>query len=282
MLARLFALLTALSAAASAQAAEIYVAAAANFAEPAKEIARAFEAETGHRVILSVGSTGQLYAQIAQGAPYEVFLAADQARPERAEAEGLAEPGARFTYAVGRLALWSAEPGRVTGPETLSAAAFDRLAIAEPKTAPYGFAAMQTLEALGLAESLQPRIVRGVSVSQTHQFVASGAAEIGFIGYSQIIAGTRRGLPEGSVWLPPADLYAPIRQDAALIATAGPAARAFYAYLRGPQAAAVIAEYGYLPGDAQKTREAQGTQEAAKEAQEDAPEADDAAEAPAR
>lgn len=238
----LLGLAAALAAAGAAAGAEVRVAVAANFTEPAQEIARGFEAATGHRAVLSFGSSGQFYAQIANGAPFEVFLSADRERPQKAEAQRLAVAGTRFTYATGRLVLWSRTPGLVTGQATLARGGFDKLAIADPKTAPYGLAAVETLRKLGLHRRLSPKLVQGASIAQTYQFASAGAAELGFVALSQV-AGTRGG----SRWVVPAHLHSPIEQQAVLLKAGAddPAARAFLAYLKSPQARAVIRRYGY-------------------------------------
>jgi molybdate transport system substrate-binding protein len=220
---------------------EVKAAVAANFTAAMKEIAAGFERATAHSALLSFGSTGKLYTQIVNGAPYALFLAADQKRPRRLVEEG--EAGGRFTYATGKLVLWSARPGYVD-PEgkVLSSGSFKRLAIANPKTAPYGAAAVEVLDSLGLRARLAPKLVRGDSIAQTHQFVATGNAELGFVALAQVVLN-----PEGSRWLVPQDLYAPIRQDAVLL-DAGkdqPAAKALLSYLKGPQARAVIERFGY-------------------------------------
>lgn len=235
-----------LSATAAARAGEVKVAVAANFFAAAGEIAAGFEAETGHRAVVSYGSTGQLYVQIAQGAPYEVFLAADRARPERAVEEGFAVAGSRFTYAIGRIVLFSTDPALVRGPETLAGAAFARLAIANPATAPYGAAAVETMTALGVYDSLARRIVRGANIAQTYQFVETGNAELGFVALSQIARHDR-----GSRWVVPESFHAPIAQDAVLLKRGADnaAARAFLTFLRGPAARRIMEKYGYGPGD---------------------------------
>ncbi len=222
------------------------VAVAANFTEPAKEIAAAFAEKTGDTAELSFGSTGSLYAQIGQGAPYEVLLAADDERPRRAVAEGLAVDGSVFTYAIGTLVLYSADPDLVTGPETLKESAFEKIAIANPKTAPYGAAAVETMQRLGVYEDLANRIVQGNSIAQTFQFVATENAELGFVALSQIAA-----TEGGSRWVVPAEDHAPIRQDAVLLNTgaSNPAAKAFLDFLRGPEAAKIIVKYGYATGE---------------------------------
>ena len=236
------ALLAALSRAALAGE-EVLVAVASNFTTALQALARGFEAETGHRVKIATGSTGKLYAQISAGAPFQVFLAADQARPERLEAEGRAVPGTRFTYATGRLALWSADPGRAGGDmrAALTAPNLRHLAIANPELAPYGFAAREALEALGLWTALRPRVVMGQNAGQTFAMVATGNAELGFVPQAALVGrgGVRWDVPEG--------LHAPIRQDAVLL---GPGAghegaQAFLDYLGSDAAAVVIRRHGY-------------------------------------
>lgn len=242
LLAGLLAALAALIAA-PAVAAETQVAVAANFTAPANEIAAAFAKATGHSARLSFGSSGQFYAQMAHGAPYEVFLSADAERPIRAEQAGLGVPGSRFTYAVGRLVLYSKTPGVVDGDgAVLRSGRFAKLAIADPTAAPYGGAAVETLRKLGLYDALKPKIVQGSSITQAYQFVATGAAEMGFVALSQVAE--EQG---GSRWIVPARLHAPIDQQAILLKTGqdNPAAKAFLAFLKGPQAKAIIRRYGY-------------------------------------
>ena len=227
----------------AALAADTQVAVAANFTAPAKEIAAAFTARTGDHAILSFGSSGQFYTQITHGAPYEVFLSADADRPRRAEQDGVAAPGTRFTYAVGRLVLWSSTPGLVDGKgAVLAKGGWEKLAIAEPTAAPYGVAAVQTLTRLGLYDRLQPRIVKGTSITQTFDFVRTGAAELGFVALSQVVDDQA-----GSRWLVPASDHDPIDQQAVLLKTGdrNPAARAFMAFLKGPESRAIIRRYGY-------------------------------------
>jgi molybdate transport system substrate-binding protein len=224
-------------------AADTQVAVAANFTEPAKEIAQAFTKATGHHAVLSFGSSGQFYAQMAHGAPYEIFLSADADRPKKAEQDGLGVPGTRFTYAVGRLVLYSKTPGLVDGDGAiLKSARFNKLSIADPAAAPYGAAAIQTMQRLGLYAQLKPKIVQGSSITQAYQFVATGAAEVGFVAQSQVI-----NQPGGSRWTVPAADHAPIDQQAVLlfIGQKNPAATAFMAFLKGPQAIAIIRRYGY-------------------------------------
>jgi molybdate transport system substrate-binding protein len=225
----------------AAQPAEVKVAVAANFTAAMKEIGAAFEAATGHELVISYGSTGKIYAQIVNGAPFEVFLAADQARPQRLVEEGRASD--RFTYAVGRLVLWSPDPDRVdAGGVVLRSGDFRRLAIANPVTAPYGAAAVQVLERLGLMQSLEPRLVRGDNIAQAYQFVATRNAELGFVAMAQVALE-----PSGSRWPVPLELYDSIRQDAVLLEKGrdNPAARALLDYLAGPEAHAVIERFGY-------------------------------------
>ncbi|MGP3698497.1 molybdate ABC transporter substrate-binding protein [Rhodobacter sp. NSM] len=242
----LAALLVSMVLAAPARAEEILAAVAANFTDAANELGAAFETATGNTVTYSFGPTGQLYAQITQDAPFQVFLSADQARPEKAEAEGLAVPGSRFTYAVGKLVLWSADPARVDGAATLKDESLTHVAIADPQTAPYGAAAVEAMKALGVFESLEPKLVQGKSISQTHQFAATGNADAGFVALSQVMADD-----SGSRWLVPQDLYTPIRQDAVLLkkGETSEAARAFMDFLKGDEAAAIIGKYGYATGD---------------------------------
>jgi molybdate transport system substrate-binding protein len=227
----------------AAMAGETKVAVAANFTEAAREIAARFKARTGHDATLSFGSSGQFYAQIANGAPYEVFLSADVERPRKAEAEGLAVPGSRFTYATGRLVLFSGTPGLVDPKgAVLAKGGFDKLAIADPKAAPYGQAAIETLTRLKLHDALRPRIVTGASITQTFQYVQTGAAELGFVALSQVI--DEKG---GSRWLVPSTDHAPIQQQAVLLKTGqnSAAAKAFVAFLKSGEAKAIIRRYGY-------------------------------------
>jgi len=224
-------------------AADTQVAVAANFTEPAKAIAAAFKAKTGHTATLSFGSSGQFYTQMAHGAPYEVFLSADAERPEKAEQEGLSVPGARFTYAVGRLVLYSKTPGLVDAKgAVLTSDRFAKLAIADPAAAPYGEAAVETMRKLKVYDALAPKIVKGASITQAYQYVATGNAELGFVALSQVI-----DQPGGSRWLVPATDHAPIHQQAVLLRTGekNPAARAFLTFLKSPAAIAIIKRYGY-------------------------------------
>ncbi|WP_444816594.1 molybdate ABC transporter substrate-binding protein, partial [Stutzerimonas frequens] len=206
----------------------------------------AFARDTGHRAVLAFGATGKFYAQIHNGAPFDVLLSADDSTPRRLENEGIGIAGSRFTYAIGTLVLWSPREGYVDPQgKVLSDGDFRHLAVANPKTAPYGAAAMATLDRMGLREKLRPRFVQGENIAQTHQFVASGNSELGFVALSQVIEDGRIG--KGSRWVVPADQHAPIRQDALLLrhGEGNPAAQALLAYLRGETAKALIREYGY-------------------------------------
>jgi len=243
---RIVSALLALAAGAALQAAEVSVAVAANFAGPMREIAKAFERETGHKAVVALGSTGKLYAQIKQGAPFEVLLAADAQTPARLEAEGLGVAGSRWTYATGHLVLWSPKPGLVDAQgAVLRSDQFKRLAMADPKLAPYGAAALQTLQHLGLLQSLEGKLVQGDSIAQTYQFVATGNAELGFLALSQLLVDGR--LRAGSVWQVPAHMHAPLRQDALLLVKGRqqPAALALLAYLRSEAARSIISRHGY-------------------------------------
>lgn len=232
-----------LVAAGPALAGEAQVAVAANFTEPAKEIAAQFQKATGHTASLSFGSSGQFYTQIANGAPFEVFLSADVERPQKAEADGLAVAGTRFTYATGRLVLYSRTPGVVDARgAVLKGGRFDKLAIADPKTAPYGVAAIETMRKLAVYDAIQPKLVQGTSITQAYQFVQTGAAELGFVALSQVV--NEKG---GSRWIVPAANHTPIDQQAVLLKTGAddPAAKAFLDFLKTPAAKAIIRRYGY-------------------------------------
>lgn len=226
----------------AALSAEVRIAVAANFAPTLRQLAKHFSSATGHRLLISSGSTGKHYAQIRNGAEFDIFFAADSARPERLEAEGVGVPGSRFTYAVGRLALWvPGEPGLGSPEEYLRTAEFGRLAIANPRLAPYGLAAQQTLEAWQLWDRLQPRLVRGENIAQAHQFVATGNAPAGLVALSSLRAGEE---PDGTFQLISDSLHQPISQQALLLRP-GEAASDFLQYLRGDAATAVIQAAGY-------------------------------------
>jgi molybdate transport system substrate-binding protein len=228
-----------------ALAEEVLIAVAANFTDAARDLLPLFEKKTGHTAQASFGSTGKLFAQITHGAPFAVFLAADAARPARAEQEGWAVPGTRFTYARGQLVLWSAEKELYADGEAyLKGLKFTRLAIANPKTAPYGLAAQQLMENLGNWDQVKDRLVQGDSIAQTFQFVATGNAEVGLVALSQVRAW--QGQP-GTQWLVPQDLHAPIAQQAVLLnkGKENPAACAFMSFLSSPAARKIITGYGY-------------------------------------
>ncbi len=230
-----------------AWAAQTNVAVAANFTDAAKEIAAAFKAKTGNEAVLSFGSSGQLYTQITQAAPFEILLSADQDRPKQAVADGLGVPGSVFTYAVGKLVFWSKQPGLVKGEATLRGAGFNKLSICNPVAAPYGAAAVETMKALKLYDTLQPKLVVGANITQAYQFVATGNAEVGFVALSQVVDDT-----SGSRWMVPQNLYSPIRQDAVLLkkGASSAAATGFMTFLKGPQAQAIIEKFGYETGEA--------------------------------
>ncbi len=224
---------------------ELSLAVAANFTDATRDIVPLFEKATGHKVKVSFGSTGKLFAQIENGAPFEVFLAADSRRPKKAEAEDLAVGGSRFTYATGKLALWTARSDAFGDAEAyLKAGGFQRIAIANPKTAPYGLAAQQVMEKLGIWTKVQGKLVRGDSIAQTFQFAATGSVDVGFVAFSQVKAWKQGG---GSLWEIPHAYYEPIAQQAVLLKKGkdNPAAAAFLAFLKSPEARAVVTGYGY-------------------------------------
>lgn len=228
------------------RAGEVQVAVASNFTAPMQVIAERFEALTGHKALLAFGSTGKLYAQIRNGAPFAVLLAADEQVPAKLESEGLGVTGSRFTYATGTLVLWSAKDDYVDDQASvLTQRAFRHLAVANPKTAPYGAAALATLKELGVLESVSRRLVQGENIAQTHHFVASGNAELGFVALSQVLEKGR--IRSGSGWIVPASYHPPIRQDALLLTSAqdNAAAHALLDYLKSAAATEVIKAYGY-------------------------------------
>lgn len=236
-----------LSAPGSSRAETALVAVAANFAKVAAELETRFEQSSEHTIDVAIGSTGKLYAQVTNGAPFDVLLAADQERPQRLEESGLALRGSRRTYAVGRLVLWSPDPQGLAGDgaAVLRAGSFRSLAIANPRLAPYGAAAAETLQALGLYKALRNRLVMGENVGQAHVMVASGNAELGLIALSSVV---RPGQGQaGSGWVVPVRLYAPIRQDAVLLnrGAENPAALEFLDFLSSSFAIEIIERYGY-------------------------------------
>ncbi len=236
-----FAFATAL-AVAPVQAGTVNAAVAANFTQVAETIGADFTAATGHEVVFSFGATGGLYTQITQAAPFDVFLAADDARTHTAIEEGFGVEGTEFTYAVGKVVLYSPEIDVTDGEAVLRENAFHHIAIADPATAPYGAAGMAVLASLGLTDAVAPKIVTGENITQTLQFVDSGSAEIGFVALSQVA-----DKPAEQVWHAPQAAYPAIRQNAVLLTVgeANEAARAFLDYLRSDAAIAVIRAAGY-------------------------------------
>nr|ART38177.1 F245 [uncultured bacterium] len=232
------------------QADEVSVAVAANFTEPMKKITAEFEKTSGHKVTLSFGSTGKFYAQVKAGAPFEVLLAADDETPGKMEQDGLAVKDSHFTYAIGKLVLWSAKEAVVDDRgEILKRGSFDHIAVANPKLAPYGAAGMQTLQALGVYEAIAPKIVQGENIAQTYQFIATGNALLGFVALSQVI-GENGKVKSGSAWIVPQKYYTPIRQDAVLLERGKDkiAAVELLKFLKTPYAAKIIQSYGYELG----------------------------------
>lgn len=230
----------------TAHADEVQVAVAANFTAPIQAIAADFEKDTGHKLVAAYGATGQFYTQIKNGAPFEVFLSADDTTPQKLESEGATVKGSRFTYAVGTLALWSPKEGYVDAKgDVLKKNQFKHLSIANPKTAPYGLAATQLLVREGLSDQVKDKLVEGQNITQAYQFVSTGNAELGFVALSQIYKDGK--VTGGSAWIVPASLHDPIKQDAVILNKGkdSAAAKALVDYLKGPKAAAVIKSYGY-------------------------------------
>lgn len=229
-----------------AQAEEIHVAVAANFTAPATDLAPVFEKQTGNKVKLSFGSTGAFYAQIKNGAPFDILLAADAKTPVKIEAEGLGVKGSSFTYAQGKLVFWSADPSRVDAAgKAVKEMKFDKCAVADPRLAPYGEAAYQTLEALHLLDQYKPKFVTGNNIGKTFQFVKTGNAQVGFVALSQVYKNGK--LTSGSGWIVPAQYYKPIKQDAVLLkhGEKSAAAKQFMQFLRSHEANKVKLDYGY-------------------------------------
>lgn len=238
--------LSVLMLAAPTQAAEVMAAVAANFTAPMKMLAKSFEQDTGHKLVLSFGSTGSFYAQIKNGAPFDVLLAADSDTPLRLEKDGLGVAGSRFTYATGRLVLWSPKAGVVDDQgSVLRNGKFQRLAIANPKLAPYGAAAMQVLANLGLEATVQPKLVQGENIAQAYQFTASENAQIGFVALSQVFM--QGHISQGSAWVVPAHLHAPLQQDAIVLRKGqdNPGAQALMVYLQSEKARRTLQTFGY-------------------------------------
>jgi molybdate transport system substrate-binding protein len=236
----------AVAAHASALAAEAQVAVAANFAEPIKAIAAVLQKTTGHTIKVTLGATGKLYAQIKNGAPFDVLLSADTSTPEKLEKEGLGQPGSRFTYAIGKLVLWSADAKRVDAKgDVLKAPNLGKVSYANPKIAPYGAAAVQVIDMLGLTAALTPKLVQGESIGQTFTFVSTGNADVGFVAMSQVLEGGK--LKSGSMWVVTQNLYDPIRQDAVVLqkAAGNEAMQALMKLLKSPNIKDLIRSYGY-------------------------------------
>lgn len=230
----------------ASQAAEVSVAVAANFAAPMAQIATAFEQDTGHKAVLSLGSTGKLYAQIRNGAPFHVFLSADQETPARLEQDQQVVPGSRFTYAVGRLVLWSRQSALVDERgEVLRQGRFERIAMADPRLAPYGAAAVQVMDRLNVRRALQGRLVQGENIATAFQWVHTGSATLGFVALSQVMVDGK--IAQGSAWVVPTTMHTPLRQDAvALNAGQGnPAAAALLTYLKSERARSIMRAFGY-------------------------------------
>ena len=233
-------------AASQAASGEVSVAVAANFVEPARSLAEAFHAATGDTAVISPGASGQLFTQITHGAPFEVFLSADAERPQALVSGGYAVAQSRFTFAVGRLALYSASPGRVDAQGlVLKRTDLRTIAIADPAVAPYGLAAEETMRKLGVYDALKPKIVKGASIAQAYQFVATDNAQLGFVALSQVMVDGK--LAQGSAWVVPATLHAPLMQAAVLLGKGSdnPAAVALLRFLRSDRAKAIIRSFGY-------------------------------------
>lgn len=230
----------------AALAEEVTVAVAANFTAPMKQIAADFEKATGHKVVLSFGASGKFYAQIKNGAPFQLFLSADDEKPAQLEKDGLTVPGSRFTYAIGTLVLWSAKPGFVDPKgEVLRKGTYNKVSIANPKLAPYGTAAIEVLTRQGLLDAVSPKFVQGENIAQTFQFVSSGNADLGFVALSQVMQDGK--ITSGSAWIVPGSLHAPIRQDAVLLlkGKGNAAAEGLATYLKTDKVKAYIRTYGY-------------------------------------
>jgi molybdate transport system substrate-binding protein len=227
---------------APADAGVTHVAVAANFTEPAREIAALFKEKTGHEAVLIFGASGAFFSQISHGAPFEVFLSADEDRPKAAVEQGFAVPDSRFTYAIGKLVLWSRVVDVTNGEAALKAGNFSKIAIANPNSAPYGAAAVETMKALGVSDALQSKLVQGNSIAQAFQFIDTRNAELGFVALAQL-----HGVTGGTQWVVPENLHSPIRQDAVLLKSAAndEASKAFLAFLKGPEARKIIESFGY-------------------------------------
>ena len=243
---RLFLPLSVLMFSVSSHAAEVSVAVAANFTAPMKAIAAEFAKDTGHQAKPSYGSSGKFYAQIKNGAPFQMLLSADDETPAKLVQEGMAVADSRTTYAIGTLVLWSAQPGYVDAKgEVLKKGQFNKIALANPKLAPYGKAAVEVLTGMGLLDTLAPKFVQGENIAQTWQFASTGNAELGFVALSQVMKEGK--IASGSGWIVPAKLHTPIRQDAVILTNGkgNPAAEALLKYLKSEKAKAIIKSYGY-------------------------------------
>ncbi|PIV88044.1 MAG: molybdate ABC transporter substrate-binding protein [Hydrogenophilales bacterium CG17_big_fil_post_rev_8_21_14_2_50_63_12] len=243
---RLFVPLFALLCAFSVRAAEVSVAVAANFTAPMKAIAAEFAKDTGHQAKLAFGATGKFYAQIKNGAPFQMLLSADDETPAKLIQEGMAVADSRYTYAIGTLVLWSAQPGYVDAKgEVLKKGRFNKIALANSKLAPYGKAAVEVLSGMGLINAVAPKFVQGENISQTFQFASTGNAELGFVALSQVMKNGK--IASGSAWIVPSKLHSPIRQDAVILAAGkgNAAAEALMKYLQGDKARAIVKSYGY-------------------------------------
>lgn len=230
----------------AAQAETVQVAVAANFTAPMKLIAESFKQDTGHTAEAAFGATGKFYAQIQNGAPFQILLSADEETPAKLEKEGMTQTGTRFTYAIGTLVLWSADPALIEdGAKVLGRNQFRKLAIANPKTAPYGAAAVEVMKALQVDQMLEPKLVQGENIAQTYQFVSTGNAELGFVALSQVFKDGQ--ITEGSAWVVPAEMHKPIRQDAVILKNGegNAAASAFMDYLKSDKVKAIIRSFGY-------------------------------------
>lgn len=238
-----------------AEAKSVYVAVAANFSKPMESLVTEFEKTSDYRIALSFGSSGKFYAQIKHGAPYELFFSADQAKPDALQKDGLVTPGSRFTYAIGRLAVWTTRLEFANKIEThLKNGLFNKLAIANPKLAPYGAATLEVLRHLELIDVTQSKWVRGENIAQTYQFVSTGNADLGFIAWSQLL-GINKMKPthKGLYWLVPDSMHRPIKQDVVLLRSAAKSegAKAFLDFMQTDKAQHIILEYGYLPSSGQ-------------------------------
>jgi molybdate transport system substrate-binding protein len=250
LLSQLFAVLVLLTGSACLWAESINVAVASNFAKPMEQIGAAFTQQTGHKVALAFGSSGKFYAQIKQGAPFMAFFSADQSKAKLLEQQGMIVPGSRFTYALGALALWSRQTALVDPQgQILASGAYNKLALANPKLAPYGQAALEVLQNMGLEELTRSKWVLGENISQAYQFVATGNAELGFVALSQL--SQRVNEPQGSIWVVPGKLYQSIRQDAVLLKAAqhSEASQQLMTFMRGNMAQTIMQDYGYQGGD---------------------------------